>query len=72
MDGGVLTDGDQVAFLTQLIDERQGGNLRGTSGHRGSPSGLGSPRMLGEERHTGWKVVSDQETGRDRGVGFAM
>lgn len=27
-----FTDGDQVAFLTQLIKERQGGNLRGTNG----------------------------------------
>ena len=66
-----FTDGDQVAFLTRLIKEKQGGNLRGTNG-RGSPRGLGSPRMLGEEKHTGLRVVSDPETGRDSGVGFAM
>ena len=55
------------------MEERQGGNLRGTTG-RGSPRGIGSPRVLGEEKHTGsgWKVVSDQETGRNNGVGFAM
>ena len=63
----------QVAFLSQLMDERQGGNVRGMSGGR-SPRGLGSPRMGGEEKHTGtrWKVGSDQETGRDGGVGFAL
>ena len=76
MGGGLLTLEMQVAFLTQLMDERQGGNLRGASRQRGSPRGLGSPRMVGEEKHkhngTGWKVGSDQETGRDSGVGFAL
>ena len=72
MDGARFTDDrDQVAFLAQLMDERAGGNLRGTSG-RGSPRGLGSLRMIGEERHTGWKVGGDQETGRDSVVGFAI
>ena len=43
--------------------------MRGMGGQRGSPRG---PRMLGEVRHSGWKVVRDQEGGRDSRVGFAM
>ena len=53
------------------MDERRGGNVRGTN-RRGTSRGLGSPRMLGEEKHTGRMVVGDPETGRDSGVGFAL